>query len=430
MRTSSYPHRILRDQPGFTLAEVLIALLLGAMLLGGIWTLIDIMGRQQHHARKSTDIGNAATVAWAQMSTDLARTGHGLISTHNWSGVHIQAGGEEGAEADTLTVFWSDGPAYPVSTQSCEDEPNSCIAVVGSVADSFSIGDLVVVAMGRLGARLYQVQSIASPRVAPCGADCATPQISCADVAQAPYIAPVVVGSALYDAIGNLIESRATPCEQSYFPDGNRCVETVVMQVVGDSLASACTLTPTPERTYTDLVLVDRSNVFGLLDPPAFSLRSGALGTPQVIVQKLGFARYWVDYTQASPTLVKQRSLETDGRFGIALPVAYEVENLRVDVQHADSGGFVRGVGIEEAMLERSLANSNFVRATDHETNPNARGYSFHISYQTIAAVRVRMRIRSPESSAEATESDVWETEFVLATPALLGGGAFRLAQP
>lgn len=430
MQERMHPLDRVRRRGGFTLVEILVAVLLGTMLLGSVWVMIEVSGRQQSYTQATLESDNAMAMASLALHRDLARAGHGLPATYNWSGIQVTPSGTEGEESDTLTIFWANGPAYPVSSRSCAQTAENCVAVVGSVADSIRPGDLVVVALGRIGARLYQVNTVYDPRIAPCGADCAIPRVVCSDQVLEAHIAPVVTGSVLYDPFGVVLETRSTPCEQSYFPDGSQCTELIDLQFVGNALRSACDILPTPEKLYTDLVLVDRTNIFGVPAPPAFSLYSGAEGAPQVVVQKVGFARYWIDHSGERPSLVRQDVLEVDGNFKGARVVAGTVERFRVDVRHAGSSEFVRGVGVDAANLDRSLANPNFARAIDRVISPNEPGYSFQTSYRNIASVRIQLRVRSSMTTRGLARSNSLEAELIFATPALLEGGAFRLAQP
>lgn len=408
---------------GFTVVEMTVALLLGTLLLAGAWLLVDALDRQHRVSREATGLISTTAEVDTELTGALRRAGQGMFSSWNWAAILADSGHVDGVEADTLLLFEAAASASRVSAQSCPSG-GSCVLAVGDLSGTLQPEDLVVVGAPDTGVRLLQVTAVDTVSLA-CGADCGVVSTTCTDTAVADLAAPVVTGSVMHSADGTTTTSQSGPCEQSYYPDGRWCTEAVASQTVGEAWDSFCWAAPSPAQPYTEVTYSDRTAHFDVPSLSMTTLRSGANGVPQVLLQPVTVSRYWVDHSLADrPTLVKQIEYRSDRTFGPPLPVTAGIERFRVEVLPADTNAFVRGRVVSDAQLSLGSTNPNLVRAPGPLADSLVSSYRFIRSYRSTAGVRILYRasgaVGERGSEAPPTES----LEIVVATPAILGGGS------
>lgn len=410
-----------RARSGFTVIELLIALALGLLLLGSVWALILLLGRQQRVTREATDLTAVGLEVHADLKAELGRAGSGLFAAPNISGVHIARGEVVETSRDTLTILYGTNGTHRVSTSACTQFEGECISLLGE-ADGIESGDLLLVGSPATGGRLLQVIARSAPHERPCGADCDIVSV-CTDAPGVPLSAPVVAGSILHYPDETTVASGA-PCAQTYYPDGRWCEEIVSNVQVGTTYTSSCTFSTPSGQVYTDLTVADRTAQFGYPPISTAILRSGAAGTPQVLVQEVGFVRYWVGETSGgSNALFKQTALNPDGSWGVALPLAGMVERWDVKYQHRSASEFERGPIADSASLVLAASNANWVEAASPQPGAVVPAHHFRRSYRDVAAVRVSFTLRAQRGGTGTDEAERASFEVTVATPAILSGG-------
>lgn len=406
-----------RAPAGFTILEAMVALSLGFTILAGAWALVHTMSTQQEVTRDQSDLMTRAFQVEGALREELERAGQGVLSTSNWSGIHVGVSDGPSGARDTLLTMYGEGVPYRNSAYACPSG-GTCILLAGQVP-SLAPGDLVVTGARVLGARLFEVVEVKAPFENACGVDCFLEALACTDVPGSAIVDSRLTGSTTYHPDGTTTSS-SQPCAQGYFPDGTRCEEHYENVATPKSVYNqSCAPTSSPYGWYTEVVVQERTAEFGFPQVASASTRSGASGLPLVRTQEIGFSRLWIDDSRPAPALVRQTEWTAGAGFGAALPVAANTTSLRVEVMHQGTATFSRGLQLTADSLALSASNPNYMHNETASADSLLPGYAFARSYETVAAVRVETTVHSvAEGTGEARSMSFATT---VATPQIAG---------
>ena len=426
VRFDSYP--ILGNRGGFTLVELMLALVLGMVILAGAYILMETTAKQQRLLRGATELNQEAQQVDLALRRDMERAGRSMISSWNAGGVNVITSGSEESPEDQLILLWGNGPSHRSSAQECDNFADPCVSLLGDHASQYSTGDLILVGNQATGIRIGQVTQVSSSYSRECGPDCLE-ALSCPDAFEGDISGIVVTGSTTYPPSGSPTSS-SEPCEQPFYPDGTYCEESTASQNLGTVTTHSCSAAGTGNAAYTDIQYTDRTEApFGFAPPALFTNLSGAAGYPEVRVQAVGLARYRIAAAPAGgePSLMKTTALTSGGAWGEELPVARSVHNLLVETRQADETTWVRGTDLTNTDLVFNTSNSNLVREASPPSTAEALTPHYFIrSFRSIAALRATYVMTSWD---EENEPRTRTRTTAVSLPNILGGGTYPTPQ-
>ncbi len=397
-----------RSTEGFTLIELLGVLVITAVIATGVWSVTESVTRGQVRSMEDADRGAAAAAIERVLRDAIRQATAGTLASPNAGPVQVVV-----AESDTLLLLRAEGAPMTVSTRPCAGG-GACVHLVGDHRGVLEPGEVLLVSTPAMGARVYRVA--AGPRVtrAPCGADCPE-EVACPSFAdEAAADAEVVTASVLY-VPGAPASPRSGPCEQTYYADGSRCAE-VRTAVPVARRNWRCKVRATVSA-YTQVPVAEVA--FQFPAGAALPAQSGAALTPRVRAQPVTPSRFYVSRTGArsAPLLMRQTGLDGSGAWKPATPVGGPVTALEVETLHAGETTWRRGVGVDEAALEHSSSNPNYLYASSASGEP---GFAFRRGYHDVGAVRVRFTM--PTARADGTVAQVPYVVVVATNGATQGG--------
>lgn len=401
-----------RGRAGFTLIEILLAVLIGGLLFLAVARLADTLVRVDAAARAGSDARALQITTDRVLRRALEDAGAGMMSSPNLAGVGAVVGRTAaGSPADTLVVLRAEADQVDVAARACPGAASPCVALPGDHSRQFSAGDLVVVGTRALGMRAYQVASDPAVFYAPCGADC--PERLVCSVSPGPLRSfPRVTGSVTSSG-----GASTAPCTQPYMPDGSSCQEVVQASSPEPVRVPFCRLS-VAQSPFTALPLVDRTAVLGFRDAPSMMLQSGAIGSPRVRAVRVRASRFWMRTAASDTLLVRQNGLDSGGAWKQAVPVAGPAVAFTVETLHGE--GWFRGIGVSDADLEPVTSNANLSWRLSPAPSGTEAGFAFSRGYHTVRAVRVRIRYRALAARGVAELRDL---TVVAPTPSILEGG-------
>jgi prepilin-type N-terminal cleavage/methylation domain-containing protein len=400
-----------RGRAGFTIAELLVVLLVGGLLALGVARMADVIGGMGEAGRSAAEARALEWAAERALRRALEDAGAGLPSAPNLGGVGVRIGsGADGVPADTLVVLRADGPGVAVATRGCPGDTPGCLALVGDQRAWLGAGRLLTVGERAGGLRALQISAEPELFFAPCGADCPE-RLACTVSAGASQTFARVVGS-VREPGG--VPSFA-PCPHAHFPDGSSCREVVQAIEVGPRQEPACAAAA-ETSAFTAVRYVERTAMLGFPAPPYGLTRGGAGAVPAVRAVPARATRFWV---REGETLVRQNGLSPAGEWRQPVSLAAPMRGLQVETLHG--GVWHRGVGVGEAEMVPSSANPNYLWSAAPDTTGREPGWRFRRGHHTISAVRLRYLYRTATvAHGLPRDEEAW---VVVDTRALLGGG-------
>lgn len=398
-----------RGAAGYTIAELLVALVAGGMVLLALARMAETADRVGEAGRAGADARALQGTVERVLGRALEEAGDGIPSSPNLGGVGVRRGEAGELPADTLVVLSADGDAMAVAARGCRAAA-PCVVLVGDRRAALAPGDLVVAGTRTTGLLALQVAGAPAVLHAPCGADCPERMVCTAEPGPLRTF-PRIVGSVREP--GGV--AAPEPCAHPVLPDGSRCAE-VSAPAAAAPAVPACRLAAAG-GVFTEVPLVDRTAALGFPAPPAPLLGGGAGGTPRVRAVRVRASRFWVRGEDAA--LVRQDGVNASGAWGRAVRLAGPVAGLRVETLHDEA--WLPGTGVEAADLVPDPANPNHVWRAAPSPGGGEPGGRFLRGHHTVAAVRVRYVFRD-RTAAHGTER-TREARLVVATPALPEGG-------
>lgn len=405
-----------RSRAGFTIMELLFALLVGGLLLLLLARVADTVDRVGDAARAGSD---ASALEWTTervLRRALEDAGFGMPSSPNLGGIGVRAATQaNGMPADTLITLRAEDDAIAVAARPCSDTVRTpCVALAGDQRGRLSAGDLVIVGARGTGFTAFQVADAPTVFRAPCGSDCPE-RLFCPVTAGPPQSFPRVVGSVLQPSGA----TSPLPCTHPVLADGSRCEEVVQVVSAGARQTPSCRVQGA-SVAFTNLPVVDRTGVLGFPPSPIPLTTSGAGATPRVRAVRVRAARFWVRATTAADTvLVRQNGLTAEGDWRPPVAVAGPLVGMKVETLQPGTG-WTDGIGLGPRDLLPVAGNANYERNSPAPAGVPT-GSTFRRGHHSVAAVRVRYIYRTRASSTGLlARRDAW---IIVATPALLAGG-------
>jgi hypothetical protein len=398
-------------EAGFTMLEMVLAMFITALVLLAAWAMFGAAGDQQLSGWREADRRSEAFAAERVLAAAIGAAGTGMPSSPNLGGVHVRTAG---AAADTLYVFEGSGPRLRVASRTCAAPGVTCVLVLGAHRGELHAGATVILGTGAAGLRVMRIAEAPTAFSAACGPDCVE-RILCAITPADPSAAPAVAGSVVLPPGPPVPVPSSEPCVQPVFPDGTSCTENEAPMAVTPLSPERCTATG-PASAFTEVHLVDAGTSWGLpVSQAAPAGLGGALGTPAPLLQEVRVARFWVRTDDS--TLVKQTAPTPSG-WTSTQPVAAHVVAMTLELRHAGSAAWTRGLAMPDWFLHHAAYNPNFVRSVaPADSAPPA--WRFRVGYHTVAAVRVTITSLRPDGA------DGWSADprrITVATPAVTGG--------
>jgi prepilin-type N-terminal cleavage/methylation domain-containing protein len=402
------------NRRGFTLVEVLLAILLGGLLVVALAHLADAIGHVGDANRSGSD---ARALEWTTervLRRALEEAGDRMPSSPNLGGVGVRvASRADGTPADTLYILRGDTAAFAVAARGCRAGAEPCIVLLGDRRSEVAPGDVLVVGGRGTGLAAYQVMAAPSVFYAPCAGNC--PERLVCPITPGPLQSFLRVVGSVRQPSGT---PSSVPCTQAYFPDGSRCEEVVQPVAAGARQEPACRATG-PSSAFTELRVADRTALLGFPAPPVPLTRSGVGGVPAVRAVRVHASRFWVRESAADTVLVRQNDLADTGEWRAPVVVAGPVRGLRVE--SLQDGTWMAGTGVSAGDLQRVAGNPNWDWRAAPAASGTLAGSGFVRGHNTISAVRVQYLYRTATASQGLPiTADSW---IVVATPSLLEGG-------
>jgi type II secretory pathway pseudopilin PulG len=400
-----------RGSVGFTLIEILLAVLIGGLLFLAVARLGDSVVRVDAAARGGSDARALQTTTDRVIRRALEQAGAGMMTAPNLAGIGVVVGSVGGAASDTLTVLRADGDQVDVAARGCPGGTDPCVALAGDHSRQFRAGDVVVVGTRTLGMRAYQITETPSVFYAPCGADCPE-RLVCSVSAGPSWSFKRVVGSVTSSG-----GASTAPCTQPYMPDGSSCQEVLQTSSPEPIRVPVCRLA-VAQSPFTAIHLADRTSALGFPDAPAMLLRSGAGGSPSVRMFRVLPSRFWVKAGSPDTLLVRQNGIGDAGQWNDPVPVASPVVSMAVETLH--SSGWHRGTGVGPGSLSLSTTNPNLSWREFPASSATEAGFAFVLGHHSVRAVRVRIRYAVLNTRGMR---EVHEIALYAPTPSILEGG-------
>ena len=407
---------------GFTLIEVLGVLVITAVIATGVWSVTESVTRGQVQGMGDADRASAVAAIDRVLRSALGQATLGTLAAPNAGPVQVVVAGSGTTEADTLVVLRAEATPMTNATRACPGG-GACLHLVGDFSEVIERGEVLLVSAPAMGARVYRVTGAPTDTRAACGADCEE-EVSCPTYQESPAAQVVAVVSSKYypNGVPVPVERIGVPCDQSFYANGDRCEERRAAVPAARPLrewrcnargrVSAYTQVPVAELT---------TSVFRFPPAGAAPTHSGALLTPRVRTQRVTVSRFFVrrDGTRGAPVLMRQTGLTPAGAWNAPAPVAGPITSLRVETLHTGETAWRRGVGVDEAALAHTLANSNY-RSASAPSAAGEPGFAFLRGYHDVGAVRIRFTVPTPQ--LDGTTREVPHVTVVSTNGATRGG--------
>lgn len=368
---------------GFTLIEVIVATVLGAMIITAAFALSGAAGRQTRQLRAIGAVSSQGLEIDATLANDVRLAGFGIVSFPNIGPLQIQLDADTtNGTDDQLTLLvptTTAPPVLPLSTEPCKRPPpggTTCVRMLVTAGTEFpdTVGAVVLVGSSVLGGQLAVVTGVSSPLSGSaenelCGSDCGL---------AAPLIwntssFPAIPADTRYSTIANnqcvplggtvadtqpctvsliaqktVVDQRqdttanAAACavsRQRVLPTGIVCGDAmhpitgafVPQRAIANVPGAAA---PTRTSRYAEVTLRAIGGTFGYPESPMAVYRSGPNRLPLAVIQPVSIVRYRIqrDTTVVRrPTLMRESLWSTaENRFIIQAPVVMNIDNFRV----------------------------------------------------------------------------------------------------
>lgn len=381
-----------RTHAGFTLVEVMIAIVVAAIVAAAAWTLAQVGGAVHVRELRRADIERTRGNIENTLGRSLQQTARAGLSAPNFG--MLRASGAQtadGAAVDTLILLRMTGAALPVASRACANGqlPAACIALRGDRRALLQAGDLLAVGSSQVGYRLLQVAAVGSSYSAPCGADC--PAATYCPVAASP---PVNVVEVLFGAYSG--GGTAQSCSESFFPDGSRCVETRVQRPTTPRTRSVCSASSNA-AIFTDIQTADRTAGVGFPAPREWAGISGS-AAPAVAAVPVEIVRIATTSEGTELALTMARGLDIGGGWNAPRRIAGPIAGFRVEAQHTAGTAWARGDGVDATTLATSPNRVSY-------TTPGASlpGFIYTRGYHTLVAARIDIDVVGADRNGART---------------------------
>lgn len=468
---------------GFSLVELLVAIVLGSVLIGAGWKLMKASSSQ---GRQLKSIGELATISMevdATLSSDIQEAGRGLFGMPNIGPINVQLDNVSPDTLDALIILKPpmldnqespDTTVWRVSSQSCPPgSPSNCFLVVGNATATLTPNQLMIVGSPTLGGHIVSVVS-ASVVNQPCILDCNKDFIqapddttasgavawtgwggsrcsfgSCNDLTSTPTNANC--GPRVFQSMASAATDTLSIAQYIYSPDtAVKCPPGVLKASAPNSSAPQAASVTTSQGTFTSIVFQIQTQTFGYPQMATALFKSGANNLPITYAQRVEAFRYYVDSDPSRyrvPTLIRQSGWLPNGQFNINAPVIPNIRWLAIETRQtpvmaatsdaADNPNYVRQVIATSATLSLSSNNrdegpspcatsNNWRRETVPSDSAKVSGWRFCRSYASLTGVRIRYRTASVYrlEGESRPDSAVRSYATTVATPNVAQGGA------
>lgn len=392
----------LRARPGFTLLEMTLAMIIGAILSLGMWRLAQTAGLKQLQTLRQTDLATNILNADYAFHQVLDGAGGDIMSAPNFAAISAATVDAGGVPQDTLFVVRSAGPAYANATRPCRSGLSTCIVLAGNRSTGFAAGDLVLTGSPAIGARIYQLTADPQTFDAPCGADCGE-AVTCSATLDDPSSPGGVTNEITGASInGGALQSTETCGDRQPYGPGGTCSEQGNASTFRRYVPYCNAITTPATLTFTELNVADRTATLAYPLGPINIGQSAGSATPKLRTQRITATRLWVQNAGTNQgALMRQSEMLASGAWGTSVPIAASVTSLQVETRHRPDGTtWTRGPGVTDAML--ALGSSNRIE-TSTPTAGATPGYAYLKAYYTIGATRIRYTVqrRRPDGSYE-----------------------------
>ena len=403
---------------GFTLVEILIAVILGGLLMGALTLLIANTQDVRSSATSISEVQASASQVEGVLRRELESAGQRMFTGYNFGGLHIRTGESTVGASDTLHALHARTPAMRHSTRPCSSGAPNCLMLVGDWTDLLDEGDLLLSGSPNSGALLLELDDIQGPVVEACGADCAGEGVAMNWTSAGMVMDSVVVSHSLHYPDGRT-ETRAGGCPvPSTTSEWDSCTENLEERAVGEIMDLSSDTFDGDDWPYTEITFIDRSSAVESLPTSRWNPQSSASGSPVVFSQGINLSTLHIDHENpGGPALVRRLGLDSDGELGTMEPVAYGVRTLEFSAQHRGEPDLLRGLGLEAADLDPDPSNPNYSSSGEF-------GDRFDRSMLTLSSVRTRFGVEGPREGTRQVGGRE-EVSMHVATPQLLDGGVF-----
>jgi prepilin-type N-terminal cleavage/methylation domain-containing protein len=372
----------LRSRGGFTLVEMMVALVAVAILGALAWTFAEVGTAVHLRELRRADAERTGRNLESSVGRAMGQSARGGFSAPNLG--MVRAGRRDtpsGAAADTLVLLRATGAAIPVASRPCRVASGAiCVALRGDLSTSVRPGDVLAVGSSRIGYRILQVSSVDGPYAAPCGADCPAATFCATNAGSGISVIEVLLGTTTPTG------TTGPSCTESFYPDGSRCQETRVVRSTPPRARSACTVS-SAQAQFTDIRTANRTAVLGF--PPAreWTSVSGG-GAPAVAAIPVEPVRFAPTAEGSELAVYMWRGLTSGGSWNNSRRVAGPVASFEVETQHTGSEVWTHGDGIVAATL---AVSPNRVAGTT--PGADSVGYTYARGYHTLVTIRVDTEI-------------------------------------
>ena len=424
----------------FTWYEAVVALVVGTFLLMLVWQLVGEVLLAKRSAQAKLDTSSARVELALQLQQELRAADGGLIVGPNFGPVRVGTATVAGRSWDTLTVFYPRSPLYRVSARPCRLNVGgaTCVRVIqsGAIASDLVASSLVAVG-GDVGVQLYRVDAV---RVI--GADSSDLDLRAARMvgvdANGGVSSTDSVISASYRArgTGTIVSTSALPCQYGAAVDGNYCVEaraaTAITSVNATALWAPPSGSATPTGAYLELDVTPVGSLLGIARMSSYTPRSGVQMSPSVMIQRIGFVRYYPATTNGITTLRRVDDLVGASAFAADQPVLANLVDWRVETQRvAPDAVWTRGEQFVDADAQVGGGGSlcqTVSAGGGIPFTPGARGIACPSARSRTALVQVRYRLR--ERDPRNTERALTDTVVIRIVSAFPNTSSGRVGAP
>lgn len=372
----------LRSRAGFTLVEMMVALVAVAILGALAWTFAEIGSAVHLRELRRADAERTGRNLESSVARSIGQSARGGFSAPNLG--MVRAGRRDtpsGGAADTVVLLRATGAAIPVASRPCRvGSAAICVALRGDLSTSVRAGDVLAVGSARIGYRLLQVSSVDGPYAAPCGADCPAATFCATNASSGVNFVEVLLGTTT--PTGNTSPS----CRESFYPDGSRCQETRVIRSTPPRPRSSCTVSGA-QAQFTDIRTANRTAVLGFPAAREWTSVSGG-GAPAVAAIPVEAVRF-APVAEGSELAVHMwRGLTAGGSWNNPRRVAGPLASFKVETQHTGTEVWTRGDGVVASTL---AVSPNRVAGID--PGADSVGYTYARGYHTLVSIRIDTEI-------------------------------------
>jgi prepilin-type N-terminal cleavage/methylation domain-containing protein len=381
-----------RPRAGFTMVELLIAILVAGIVAAAAWSLAEVGTSIHVRELRRADVERTRNNLEGSVGRTLAQISRGGFSSPNLGMVRAGVGqSASGSAADTLVLLRGTSDAVPIASRPCIGAlPPACIVLRGDRRETLRNGDVIAVGSSRVGYRLLQVTSISEAYAAPCGADCPAATYCPAQPTAGLNVAEVLFGTR--SPGGTTTQS----CSESFYPDGSRCVETRAIRAATPRTRSVCAAA-TSRALFTEVRTTDRTATAGYPAPREWSGISGA-GLPSVAAMRVELIRINTVPEGTELAITMARGLTAAGAWNAPHRVAGPIASFEIETQHVADAAWQRGDGVIAATLATPPNRVSW-------TLPGAGklGFTYARGYHTMVAVRINIDVVGADRAGTRT---------------------------